>query len=596
MKLAATALVAALFAMPLFAGLGEGDYQNDEAIYAYAVDRMLETGEFLTPVSIPHENAPFLEKPPLKFWIVALPISLGVLPHDEFGMRFWDAVFGAAAFFYVLAIGWRLGGPLAGIASVMMLFTHRPLLFEHGLRTHNMEAALVLSYCGGVYHFLAWQAAGDRAGKGLAPGPATPGKNRTAGEGRRAGGEGGLHVFAIALWFVLGFMTKFVAALFLPLVLAAAALVSGRGRRLVARDWRRLLLAGLLAAALIAPWFAYQHARSGSELWRVMFGTHVVTRFTGHLDAMHLNPANYYVTEMVRHLRAAGTLPVTLAGLVLLAWVAARGRQEAVVVLAWLAIPLAAISSLSSKLYHYAYPFVPPLAIAAGYAAALAAFATWIAVRRIAPLLLGKSPAGTAHPAPESAPGGSRVPRPARRAATLVAATLFVALLPLGAYRRVLSALDEGRHPLRSTGECLARVAALNPGPDGSPPGVWAEGRELSHIFFYYLRRLGPYVERDVASDPTVFVHLYAPWQYRPVLLSVERYAAFMRLVEERDKVTIERAARKAGIDPATLEAEVGRVPIAMLEFPGETLLMPGPFAVCGEATNRATKRRRHED
>ena len=36
----------------------------------------------------------FLEKPPLKFWIVAAPIRAGLLPHDEFGLRFWDAVFG----------------------------------------------------------------------------------------------------------------------------------------------------------------------------------------------------------------------------------------------------------------------------------------------------------------------------------------------------------------------------------------------------------------------------------------------------------------------------------------------------------------------
>jgi hypothetical protein len=34
----------------------------------------------------------------------------------------------------------------------------------------------------------------------------------------------------------------------------------------------------------------------------------------------------------------------------------------------WFVVPVSLISMLSSKLYHYAYPFVPPLAIAAGYA------------------------------------------------------------------------------------------------------------------------------------------------------------------------------------------------------------------------------------
>ena len=38
----------------------------------------------------------------------------------------------------------------------MVLFVHGPLLFEHGLRGNNMEAPLLLCYCGGVYHYLAW--------------------------------------------------------------------------------------------------------------------------------------------------------------------------------------------------------------------------------------------------------------------------------------------------------------------------------------------------------------------------------------------------------------------------------------------------------
>ena len=84
-----------------FLGWGSEDLYNDEAIYSYAVDRIVETGEWLTPESSPQTAFPgdpaarrdlFFEKPPLKFWIVALPITLGLLPHDEFGLRFWDGV------------------------------------------------------------------------------------------------------------------------------------------------------------------------------------------------------------------------------------------------------------------------------------------------------------------------------------------------------------------------------------------------------------------------------------------------------------------------------------------------------------------------
>ena len=89
--------VVLLFGLPLFFGLASENLRNDEAIYSYAVDRIVESGNWLTPESIPQSAVPgdlhdragaFLEKPPLKFWIVALPIKLGLLPHDEVGLRF----------------------------------------------------------------------------------------------------------------------------------------------------------------------------------------------------------------------------------------------------------------------------------------------------------------------------------------------------------------------------------------------------------------------------------------------------------------------------------------------------------------------------
>ncbi len=148
-------LVLLLFCFPLFLGLSRWDVGNDEAIYSYAVDRILETGEWLTPRSIPTDE-PFLEKPPLKFWMVAAPIRVGLLPHDEFGLRFIDALCGAAAFVYVFLLGRWLAGPVCGAAAVLVLFTIDPLLFEHGLRSNNMEAPLFLSYCGGLFHFARW--------------------------------------------------------------------------------------------------------------------------------------------------------------------------------------------------------------------------------------------------------------------------------------------------------------------------------------------------------------------------------------------------------------------------------------------------------
>ena len=144
------AVIAVAFALPLFVGLGSRDLENDEAIYSYAVDSVLERGDWLNPILSPFETTRFLEKPPLKFWIVGAPIATGLLPHDERGFRAWDALFGGIAFLYVFALGRRLAGAVCGLVAVFVLFVYHPLLFEHGLR----DNAMLLVLCGGPLLFL----------------------------------------------------------------------------------------------------------------------------------------------------------------------------------------------------------------------------------------------------------------------------------------------------------------------------------------------------------------------------------------------------------------------------------------------------------
>ena len=247
------AIIIALFCVPMFLGLTLQDYDNDEAIYSFGVDTMLKDGDWLTPKSAPSETQAFLEKPPLKFWIVALPMKAGIVPTNEFGMRFPDAVLASLAFLYVFAIGRRLAGPVCGFVAVLLLFAHNPLINTHGLRTNNMETAVFLAYAAGVYHFLAW---------------------------RKSGPDDKGHLFATALYFVLGFMTKFVAALFLPLMLIAAAMIKAEDRQRVRMNWISIVMAGLLALALIAPWFIYQQIERPREFMGKIFSEHVLKRLT----------------------------------------------------------------------------------------------------------------------------------------------------------------------------------------------------------------------------------------------------------------------------------------------------------------------------
>ena len=101
----------------------------------------------------------------------------------------------------------------------------------------------------------------------------------------------------------------------------------------------------------------------------MLVGDHVYRRFTTSLDPSHLQPWYFYFTTAFEQLTRSGTVWIVGAGLVLLVAMTVRERRrEQALVLVWLAVPLALISFGSSKLDHYLYPFLPPLALAAGYA------------------------------------------------------------------------------------------------------------------------------------------------------------------------------------------------------------------------------------
>lgn len=588
------ALTLILFCLPLFVGLRSLDLETDEAIYSFAVDRILVDGQWMQPKSSPSDTAVFLEKPPLKFWIVAAPIRAGVLPHDEFGLRFWDALFGAMAFAYVFAIGARLAGPVCGGIAVLGLFVHWRLLFEHGLRTNNMEGALFLAYCGGVYHFLEW------------------GGRRETRRGR--------HAMAAGLYFVLGFMTKFVAAAFLPAVLGLSALLFGPVRERLWADRGHWLRVGGVALLLIAPWFIYAQVQFGALVWHTMLAEHVYARFTTALNPEHVHPWHFYVTTLWQTLSWSGLQWFVPAGMVTLVVQAVRRRWfEATVVVLWAILPLALISLGSSKLYHYAYPFLPPLMIAVGYLVALVMMLAPIVLRRIAEV--GEDWTAARFPLWSSATDrpwvrgasavlallasmlalwallvgparlqlgttvlfkSSGVVRPiaiilvaailARRSgrvATLVVAIAVAWWLPIAPYKATLARLYEQKHPLRDASDCILRVEQQV--APGAPPGLYVDtDSSMWHPITYYFRRIQPWTHQESPSPERLERTLFDPATPMPSLVQDLRYRGYLSgPAGER--------FRRGGTPPI----------INLFEY---ALLLPGPYRACSpEASLRAS-------
>lgn len=597
------ALVLALFCLPLFIGLGREDIRDDEAIYSFAVERILETGDWLEPKSIPNETWAFLEKPPLKFWIVAAPIRFGLLPHNEFGIRFWDALFGALSFIYVFLIGSRLLSGFCGAVAVLVLFGHDPLLFVHGLRANDMEASLVLAYCGGVFHFLAWTSSNRMAARSA-------------------------HAFAAGLFFVLGFMTKFVAVAFLPMVLATATVVVPEYRRKFRRDW--LLWAGVSAVclALVAPWFLWAWRQYGSFFWQTILREAVYTRFTGYLDPTHVQPWYFYLATMYSRFSNYGSAVLVLAGLMLLLVQTVRRRwPEGLVVLLWAGVPLLLISMGTSKLYHYVYPFLPPFALAAGYAAGLASMLAAAPFSRIVRSLQehagARWPGGVAagrRPAVRAlllavaatavgiaiitlAQGPIRITigtndvfkssgvfRPlliavvfglaagaGRMGTKAIVAVLVMSALPLPAYRQSVGRLDAAKHPMRTARDCIAQVQARTA---GLPRGLYVDvpPPALPYPHYYYFRTIRPWTRSESPSPARLERYIYDPAEQRPSLVWEPTYQQFQR---EADAAGTP-ASRQTTSTPMVVFTDV---------IDNVLLLLPGPYGVCSSESGMASAR-----
>ncbi len=236
-------------------------------------------------------------------------------------------------------------------------------------------------------------------------------------------------------------------------------------------------------------------------------------------------------------------------------------------VLLWAAIRWPIISAGTSKLYHYAYPFLPPLALAAGYLVALVVLLAPVQLRKLfewvedalarllprvtaplqSPVARGVASVLTAGAVAVAIWSGvfggvhmridgatllksagvlrpllvvvllALLTRTGARVHRLVVALLVLSVMPAESYRGQLGRLSSGKSPMRDAATCLVDVQQRLGTPAGlfvdMPDGIW-------HPLYYNFRRVQPWTTADVALDPAIERHLYDPSALRPVLSS----------------------------------------------------------------------------
>src|SRR5437660_8850629 len=98
--------------------LGMPFLDPDEGLYASIPHEMLSDGDW----AIPHINGvPYLEKPPLYFWLTAFTFAL--FGYSEWAVRLWSALATLGAVLLTWRIGLHLYGRRAGLLAGLVLTT-----------------------------------------------------------------------------------------------------------------------------------------------------------------------------------------------------------------------------------------------------------------------------------------------------------------------------------------------------------------------------------------------------------------------------------------------------------------------------------------
>ena len=301
----------------------------DEPRYARIAEEMRDGGTWVTPIL---ERKPWLEKPPLYYWI-ARPFY-SVFDSPEIAARAGTAI---CALFTAFAVYWAGGviwTPLAGKISALILLTTLGLAGFGRSATTDMPFACCLTVAMAI---LAVATEKELGGK----------------------------VFAAYIFLGLAVLGKGPVAVVLAV---GAALIfwlfDERGGAI--RRWRPI--SGLLIAAAIAlPWFWLAFRENGYAFISTFFINHNLARYATDIHH-HTQPFYYYLPVLIAlFFPWSGWLPALLPLSFrdsLRDW--RKWRSGPLFIASWFFFPIFFFSLSGSKLPGYILPSLPPLALILG--------------------------------------------------------------------------------------------------------------------------------------------------------------------------------------------------------------------------------------
>ncbi|MCG6922437.1 MAG: glycosyltransferase family 39 protein [Acidobacteria bacterium] len=298
----------------------------DEPRYTRVAVEMHRAGEWVTPTL---QGEPWLEKPPLFYWLAGGAFSL--LGETETAARLPSVLATLLLVGVTMFVGARLYGTAAGLHAGFVAGTS-VLMFAYG-RAASMDMLLAATVTAAI---------------GLG--------------GLRVLGMAGPHALPAAAAFAgLATLAKGPLGLLLPLLVLGGLVLATRQWR-VAREAVSPLAVGAFVV-VAAPWYVAILVDQGRQFIDVFVLNHNLQRFTSTIHH-HPGPLWYYLPILL-----AGLFPWSGLAVPGLAGLRPRGSRSDLFALLWLGLPLLLFSLAGSKLPGYILPCVPPLAILMGRAA-----------------------------------------------------------------------------------------------------------------------------------------------------------------------------------------------------------------------------------
>jgi 4-amino-4-deoxy-L-arabinose transferase-like glycosyltransferase len=331
----------------LFIGLGISFLDPGEGLYGTIPSEMLARGDWI----FPHfDGLPYLEKPPLYFWLTAATMALGV--PAEWASRVWSALAALGSVLLTWRMGARLYGGEGGVLAGIALATCAG--FVQYTRRASPDLLTVFCLTLAIYGFV---------------------RDLEQPAGKR-------RFLVFYLGIGLGLLTKGLIGIVFPVLIVGAWLVWTR--RLALCDlnlgWGAALV-GLVAL----PWHLAVAWRNPSHFWFYVVDNQVL-RF--------LNRRGFLEDDVP--LSAIGFLVVTF--LLFFPWsvfvLGRRNRERQAdwgsLVVIWAAAVIGFFSLSGSKLEYYSLPAYPALALLAGGAwASRRSIGVWLTVGAIGSGLVG---------------------------------------------------------------------------------------------------------------------------------------------------------------------------------------------------------------